>query len=194
MILRIFFLSPSFRLAFLLSGLLLELAGGEELRSTTPDGKISVVFPISLAEGESREKEHKTIVGKAFTRMITQSEGDASFTITETEFPPLVAALFGEKASLEKAKGAIMAGKNTTERKFYRYEEIEKPIVMVLQSDSVNPNEEEHPGYDGFTVMVRLKNKLYLINSTFSKEVGQEAQDLYEKARKALLESIEIAE
>lgn len=181
--------------AILVFSFLVTFVSAEEVpRSTTPDGRVSVAFPISLAEAEEWEEEQKTIAGKASTRVMLESEGGVTFSVSVTEFSPVAAALFGEKASLEKLRESLMGSEFNTEKKFYRYEAIEEPTVMVLEFDSAHPKEEGHPGYDGFSALLRLKNRLYVINSTISKETDEAAQRDWQTACEEMLKSIRIVE
>ena len=160
----------------------------EWYRVESNDGRASVLFP-DRAE-EIQELVDKTPGGNVVTQ-VAEYQGDGILmSISETKLPPLAATFAGPKIIFKNSKGSVLKSALGREISSKRIEVAGADAAMMLRYESVDFDDEDHPGYTGLAVFVIVDKKyVYVVNSMISKKTpdNQAMQD-------KLLDSIQIHE
>ena len=158
----------------------------EWYRIESQDGRASVLFP-DRAE-EMQELVDKTPGGNVVTQ-VAEYQGDGILmSISETKLPPLAATFAGPKIIFKNSKGSVLKSALGREISSKRIEVAGADAAMMLRYESVDFDDEDHPGYTGLAVFVIVDRKyVYVVNSMISKATpgNQAMQD-------KLLDSIRI--
>ena len=154
-------------------------------RVNSGDGKASVLFP-NRAE-EVRELVDKTPGGKVVTRVSEHQSEGILMSISETKLPPLAMSFAGPKLIFSNAKGIVLSKVFGRETSSERSEITGADAAMVMHYESVDFDDENHPGYAGLAIFLIVDRHIYVVNSMLSKDTPNN-----QAAQEKLLGSIQI--